>query len=277
MIEVKVLRKYFPMRRGIMQRAAGFVKAVDDVSFSIEKGETFALVGESGSGKTTTGRLLLRLLNPDKGEVRFNGRNIFELSKKDMLRMRNDMQIIFQDPFSSLNPRMNVKNIVSEGLVVRGGYTTGEIDKRCDSALEDVGLKSEYKYRYPHQFSGGERQRIGIARAVILKPKFIVCDEPVSSLDVSIQARILKLLKELKENLNLTYLFITHDLSVVANIADKVAVMHNGRIVEMGNVKSIYTNPRDAYTRKLLMSIPIPDPRAKIRPHCTSSDWVKSK
>jgi ABC-type oligopeptide transport system ATPase subunit len=263
MIEVKSLRKYFPIKRGVMQRTVGFVKAVDDISFSIQKGETFALVGESGSGKTTTGRLLLRLLNPDTGEVFFNGRNIFNIGKKEMLAVRNDMQIIFQDPFSSLNPRMNVRSIVSEGLMVRGGYTPGEIDMWCDYALEMVGLNSEYKYRYPHQFSGGERQRIGIARAVILKPKFIVCDEPVSSLDVSIQAKILKLLMDLKEGLKLTYLFITHDLSIVANICDKVAVMNNGKIVEMGDVKSVYTNPRDNYTKKLLASIPIPDPRAR--------------
>lgn len=263
MIEVKLLRKYFPIKRGVMQKTVGHVKAVDDISFSITKGETFALVGESGSGKTTTGRLLLRLLNPDKGEVLFSGRNIFQMGRKEVLALRKDIQIIFQDPFSSLNPRMNVKDIVSEGLVVRGGYTSGEIDKWCDYALELVGLKSEYKYRYPHQFSGGERQRIGIARAIILEPKFIVCDEPVSSLDVSIQAKILRLLKDLKERLNLTYLFIGHDLSVVANIADKVAVMHNGKIVEMGEVKSVYTSPRDSYTKKLLASVPIPDPRAR--------------
>lgn len=263
MIEVKFLRKYFPIRRGVLQRTVGFVKAVDDISFSIEKGKTFALVGESGSGKTTTGRLLLRLLNPDTGEVLFNGRNIFDIGKKEMLTLRKDMQIIFQDPFSSLNPRMNVRSIVSEGLIVRGGYTPAEIDKRCDYALEMVGLKRDYKYRYPHQFSGGERQRIGIARAIILEPKFIVCDEPVSSLDVSIQAKILKLLADLKESLNLTYLFITHDLSIVANICDKVAVMHEGKIVEVGDVKSVYTNPRHNYTRKLLQSVPLPDPRSQ--------------
>ncbi|MDP3789848.1 MAG: ATP-binding cassette domain-containing protein [Candidatus Omnitrophota bacterium] len=262
MIEVKSLRKYFPVRRGVMQKTTGFVKAVDDVSFRIERGETLALVGESGSGKTTTGRLLLRLLGADSGEVLFNGRNIFDAGKKEMLKLRSDMQIIFQDPFSSLNPRMNIKGIISEGLIVRGGYTAGEIDKWCDYALETVGLTTECKYRYPHQFSGGERQRIGIARAIILNPKFIVCDEPVSSLDVSIQAKILRLLKDLEDNLKLTYLFIGHDLSVVANIADKVAVMHNGRIVEAGSVRSVYTNPRDEYTRKLLASIPIPDPRA---------------
>lgn len=266
MIEVKFLRKYFPIRRGVLQRTVGFVKAVDDISFTIPRGEAFGLVGESGSGKTTTGRLLLRLLNPDTGEVLFNGRNIFEAGRGEMLAMRKDMQIIFQDPFSSLNPRMNVRDIISEGLVVRGGYTAGETDKLCDRALELVGLKREYKCRYPHQFSGGERQRIGIARAVILEPKFIVCDEPVSSLDVSIQAKVLKLLSDLKEALGLTYLFITHDLSIVANICERVAVMHNGRIVETGGVESVYTSPRHEYTRRLISSIPIPDPRARHRP-----------
>lgn len=263
MIEVRFLRKYFPIKQGVFQKTVGFVKAVDNVSFRIERGETLALVGESGSGKTTIGRLVLRLLGADSGEVSFDGRNIFDAGKKEMIKLRSNMQIIFQDPFSSLNPRMNVKSIVSEGLVVRGGHTKGEIDKQCDCAIEMVGLATECKYRYPHQFSGGERQRIGIARAIILNPKFIVCDEPVSSLDVSIQAKILQLLNDLKERLKLTYLFITHDLSVVVNIADKVAVMHNGRIVEMGDVKTVYTNPRDNYTRKLLASIPIPDPRAR--------------
>ena len=263
MIEVKSLRKYFPIRRGVMQRTIGFVKAVDDVSFSVKRGETFALVGESGSGKTTTARLLLRLLDPDAGEITLNGRNIFKVGKKEMLILRKDMQIIFQDPFSSLNPRMNVRSIISEGLLLAGNYTAGEIDKKCNHAIEIVGLSKDSKYRYPHQFSGGERQRIGIARAIILEPKFIVCDEPVSSLDVSIRAKILKLLTDLKVRLNLTYLFISHDLSVVANIADKVAVMYNGRIVEAGDVKSVYTKPRHEYTKKLLRSIPIPDPRAK--------------
>ncbi len=263
MITVKSLRKYFPVKRGVMQRAAGFVKAVDDISFSIRKGETFALVGESGSGKTTTGRLLLNLLHPDAGEVTFDGRGIFGLPKKEMLVLRKDMQMIFQDPFSSLNPRMNVRSIVSEGLLLHGNYTAGEIDEKCERALEIVGLDKDSRYRYPHQFSGGERQRIGIARAIILEPKFIVCDEPVSSLDVSIRAKILNLLAGLKSRLNLTYLFISHDLSVVANIADKVAVMYEGRIVESGDVKSVYTNPRHEYTKKLLKSIPIPDPRVR--------------
>ncbi|MBU4377276.1 MAG: ATP-binding cassette domain-containing protein [Candidatus Omnitrophica bacterium] len=263
MITVKSLSKYFPIKRGVFQKTSGFVKAVDDISFSIGKGETFALVGESGSGKTTAGRLLLGLLAPNAGDVVFDGRHIFGLAKKEMLRLRKDMQMIFQDPFSSLNPRMNVRSIISEGLILHGNYTAGEIDKRCDHVLETVDLKKEHKKRYPHQFSGGERQRIGIARAVILEPKFIVCDEPVSSLDVSIRAKILTLLADLKTRLNLTYLFISHDLSVVANIADHVAVMYNGKIVETGDVKTVYTNPRHEYTKKLLKSIPIPDPRTR--------------
>lgn len=265
MITVKSLRKYFPIRRGVLQKTIGFVKAVDGISFNIEKGETFALVGESGSGKTTAGRLLLNLLSPDAGEVTFCGRNIFGLSKKEMLMLRKDMQMIFQDPFSSLNPRMSARSIISEGLLLQGNWTAGEIDRKCDEALEMTGLSMDCKFRYPHQFSGGERQRIGIARAIILEPKFIVCDEPVSSLDVSIQAKILRLLIDLKTRLDLTYLFIGHDLSVVANIADKAAVMHSGSIVEAGDIKSIYMNPRHEYTKRLLLSIPIPDPSVRSR------------
>jgi len=263
MIEVRNLCKYFPVKKGLLRTTAGFVKAVDGVSFSVKEGETFGLVGESGSGKTTLGRLLVRLLSPDGGDILFRGRDIRLFGKKELAKFRRDAQIIFQDPFSSLNPRMKTGEIISEGLLLRKEYTASEIEKKCDGALEMVGLRPDHKIRYPHQFSGGQRQRIAIARAIILEPKFIVCDEPVSSLDVSIQAKILRLLNDLKRRLGLTYLFITHDLSVVANMCERVAVMAGGRIVETGGLKDVYTRPRAEYTKKLLNSIPVPDPRVR--------------
>ncbi len=263
MIEVRSLKKYFPIKRGILRKTVGFVKAVDDISFSIREGQTYGLVGESGCGKTTTGRLLLRLLAPDSGTVIYNGNNILNFTKERLRRLRREMQVIFQDPFSSLNPRMNVRDIVSEGLLLHENMTRAEVEKRCDRALEMVGLQSRCKWRYPHQFSGGERQRIGIARAIIMEPKFIVCDEPVSSLDVSIQAKILKLLKDLKKTLNLTYLFIAHDLSIVANMCERLAIMLNGKIVEEGPTDTVYMKPSHPYTKKLLKSIPVPDPRSR--------------
>ncbi|MBN1871666.1 MAG: ABC transporter ATP-binding protein [Candidatus Omnitrophica bacterium] len=260
MISVKHLKKYFPIKKGLLQRAQGYVKAVDDISFSVAKQETLGLAGESGSGKTTTARLILNLLKADGGEILFDGEDILRLDRNKIMGIRSKMQIIFQDPFSSLNPRMRIREIIAEGITIHRHMTSKETDKSVDEVLEMVGLPSGYKSRYPHQFSGGERQRIGIARAIIVRPEFIVCDEPVSSLDVSIQAKILNLLKDLKERLKLTYIFITHDLSVVATICERVAVMHNGKIVEIGDTRTIFTNPREEYTRRLLRSIPIPDP-----------------
>jgi len=260
MVEVRGLKKYFPIRKGVLQRPGGWVKAVDNISFRIDRGETFGLAGESGCGKTTTARLILNLISSDQGEVFFEGLDVLKADKRSMLGIRREMQMVFQDPFSSLNPRMKAGDIVSEGLLLRGRYTPGEIETRLDETFEMVGLPRAYKERYPHQFSGGERQRIGIARAVILRPKFIVLDEPVSSLDVSIQARVLGLLKKLKEELNLTYLFITHDLAVVANMCDRVAIMNEGRIVESGPTRAVFSEPGEEYTLRLLRSIPLPEP-----------------
>lgn len=263
MIEVSGLKKYFPVKRGVLQRTVGWVKAVDDISFSIDRGETFGLVGESGSGKTTTGRLVLSLLKPDGGSVRFGGIETSRIKGNDLRDLRRRMQIIFQDPFSSLDPRMRIMDIVAEGLLVHGGIPRRELIRKCGEALEMVGLAAGYDLRYPHQLSGGERQRIGIARAMIMRPDFVVCDEPVSSLDVSIQAQILKLLKDLQKRLNLTYLFITHDLAIVSGFCDRAGVMLDGKIVETGDIRAVFERPRHPYTKRLLSCIPVPDPRAK--------------
>src|SRR5574337_246075 len=260
-LEVRNLVKYFPITKGfIFQRQVGAVKAVDDVSFSIRPGETLGLVGESGCGKTTTGRVILRLMEPTSGSAFFEGRNIFKLSKEELRRMRRDMQIIFQDPYSSLNPRMTVGDIVGEPLEIHNLARGKEKVRRVQELLEVVGLSPHHTNRYPHEFSGGQRQRIGIARALAVNPKLIICDEPVSALDVSIQAQVLNLLEELQKEFGLTYLFIAHDLSVVKHISDRIAVMYLGKIVEIATADELFSNPQHPYTEALLSAVPIPHP-----------------
>jgi oligopeptide transport system ATP-binding protein len=241
----------------------GQVRAVDGVSFDIRRGETLGMVGESGCGKTTTGRLVLRLLEPTSGEVSFEGRDIFRLGERGLREQRRNMQIIFQDPFASLNPRMTVGDIVAEAFVIHGERKSRALMDRVAALLETVGLQPDHAKRYPHQFSGGQRQRIGIARAIGLHPKLIVCDEPVSALDVSIQAQIINLLEDLQHRLGLTYLFIAHNLSVVKHIADRVAVMYLGRIVEMAGTGQVFSRPQHPYTEALLSAVPVPDTRVE--------------
>ena len=256
LVEVKHLKQYFGTKKNV-------VKAIDDISFDIYEGETFGLVGESGSGKSTTGRALLRLYQPTDGEILFEGKDIATLTKgKELLEFRKEAQMIFQDPYASLDSRMKVRDIIAEGIDIHHlASTKEERNKMVDELLETVGLNREHANRYPHEFSGGQRQRIGIARALALNPKFIVCDEAISALDVSIQAQIVNLLKKLQKEKGLTYLFIAHDLSMVKYISDRIAVMYRGRIVEMGSAECVYTNPQHAYTKSLLSAIPLPDPR----------------
>ena len=257
LLEVRNLRTWFPVRTGILRRHTGDVKAVDDVSFTIEKGTTVGLVGESGSGKTTIGRTILKLAAASGGTVFFNGRSVLPLSESEFRPMRREMQMIFQDPFGSLNPRHTIFQIVGEALEIHfPKMTRAEREARVVELLNQVGLKPEMRHRYPHEFSGGQRQRIGIARALAVKPKFIVCDEPVSALDVSVQAQIVNLLQDLQEELGLTYLFIAHDLAVVEHISDHVLVMYHGKIVESASADQIYENPQHDYTRKLLAAVP---------------------
>ena len=261
LVEVEGLTKHFPITRGMMfAREMGAVRAVDGVDFAIRRGETLGLVGESGCGKSTTGRMLIRLIEPTRGTIRFEGQALQGLDADGMRALRREMQIIFQDPFGSLNPRMAVQDIIAEPLVVHRWRSRGEQQRRVRELLEVVGLASYHAERFPHEFSGGQRQRIGIARALALSPKFIICDEPVSALDVSIQAQIINLMQDLQAELGLTYLFISHDLGVVKHIADRVAVMYLGKIVEIADKKRLYANPKHPYTQGLMASIPVPRP-----------------
>lgn len=263
LLVVRNLKKYFPVRSGLLQRTTAWVQAVDNVSFSVKKGETLGMVGESGCGKTTVGRTVLRLVEPTSGEVSFAGHNIIKMGQKELKPLRRDMQIIFQDPYASLNPRMPIGESVMEGLHI---HNIGHPKERWEVAikmLKKVGLEEYHARRYPHEFSGGQRQRIGIARALALNPKFIVCDEPVSALDVSIQSQVLNILKDLQDEFGLTFLFIAHNLSVVEHISDRVAVMYLGKMVELADRDTLYREPLHPYTKALLSAIPIPHPNVK--------------
>jgi len=265
LVEVRNLVKHFPVTGGVLLRQVARVHAVDGVSFSIRPGETLGLVGESGCGKSTLGRLILRLEEPTSGQVRFDGEDILAYGPEKMRVLRREMQVIFQDPFSSLNPRKSVAHIVGEPLLVHGVRNRAEREKRVQELLEVVGLRREHMRRYPHQFSGGQRQRIGVARALALNPRLMVCDEAVSALDVSIQAQVINLLQDLQDEFNLTYLFISHDLSVVEHISDRVAVMYLGKVVELADKKWLYERPLHPYTQALLGAAPVPDPHQKMK------------
>ena len=263
LLEVNGLKKYFPITGGILGRKQGEVKAVDDVSFYVKKGETLGIVGESGCGKSTTGRLLMRLIEASDGKIVFEDKEITSLSKSELRKTRRDIQMVFQDPYASLNPRHSIEQILEEPLIVHGIGTKEERKKQVRDMLEVVGLSSYHAKRYPHQFSGGQRQRIGIAKALMTKPKLIIADEPVSALDVSIQAQVLNLMKEIQKEFQLTYIFIAHDLGVVRHISDRVGVMYLGRLIELAESEELYENPKHPYTKALLSAVPIPDPDVK--------------
>jgi peptide/nickel transport system ATP-binding protein/oligopeptide transport system ATP-binding protein len=263
LVRVEHLTKYFPVRAGLMQRIVNWVKAVDDVSFTVKQGETLGLVGESGCGKTTVGRSMLRLIEPTSGAVEFDGKDVLKLRGNDLKHVRRDMQIIFQDPYASLDPRVPIGESIMEGLHIHNiGSPKERFDMMLDT-LKKVGLEDYHARRYPHEFSGGQRQRIGIARALALRPKFIVCDEPVSALDVSIQSQVLNILKDLQNEFGLTYLFVAHNLSVVEHISDRVAVMYLGKMVELTGREELYRNPLHPYTKALMSAIPVPNPKLK--------------
>jgi oligopeptide transport system ATP-binding protein len=260
LLRVESLTKHFPIMRGVIRRQVGAVKAVDGLTFSIHPGETFGLVGESGCGKSTTGRVILQLYRPTSGVVEFDGMDLTKLKGEELRQLRPRMQMIFQDPFASLNPRMTVGELIAEPMVIHTRMTRDERSQQVQELLELVGLNPKFDRRYPHEFSGGQRQRIGVARALALKPAFIVCDEPISALDVSVQAQVVNLLEDLQEKLGLTYLFIAHDLSMVRHIATRVAVMYLGKLMEMAPQRELYDNPLHPYTQALLSAVPVPDP-----------------
>ncbi len=273
LLEVRGLKKYFPIYKGLLRRVAGYVKAVDDVNFSVREGETLGLVGESGCGKSTAGRTIIRLYEPTGGEVMFRSRllgngedktvNMLDLKPEEMKKVRQEISMVFQDPINSLNPRMTVSDIVAEPMVIHGQKIGPETESVIVRLLERVGLRPDHLKRYPHEFSGGQRQRIGIARALSLNPRLVICDEPVSALDVSIQAQTLNLLQDLQQDLNLSYIFVAHDLSVVEHISDRIAVMYVGKVAELASADALYNEPLHPYTEALLSAVPKPDPKAK--------------